>query len=416
MRHFKLILFICILSAVRSEIVFSEEPIWVLQSDLNFVANPAIDEKFYSASSVQWQSGLYLEAMAGKESSFGLAEQVPHTLKWEITFTLNHTGGWDTQIVRCSEKCFFIGAKGLLNEPGLVPLKQHTLTIERAGKTLSYVVDGGLSKILKISLDDRTALQAVSGMKDLTINQSRLYFNKGEELSAPIIVPEKAMPTKEPQWKECYREEFNSPDSAAQFLKVHGGEIQWYEKYKALLLRANETDENSDVYAVIHKSLPGDLRVRFKALRSKSATELNIGLLFSIRGALDLEEGYFVEWAHGFAQIKKHTHLEKRAEAPTPSTQDRWVSLELRRVGPAITMLMEGKIVLEWIDRHPITGSENDLFSFYLWSDQTLIDDIMIERNLNDPIMPLPDDPATEGNVLQSVRHPGMNGAIEGDF
>jgi hypothetical protein len=39
-----------------------------------------------------------------------------------------------------------------------------------------------------------------------------------------------------------------------------------------------------------------------------------------------------------------------------------------------------------------------------VWSEQTIIDDLVIERNADDPIKPLKDDPATEDNVVRSTR------------
>jgi hypothetical protein len=133
-----------------------------------------------------------------------------------------------------------------------------------------------------------------------------------------------------------------------------------------------------------------------------------------MNGALKRADGYFAEWAEGTARIKKQGRLEKKADAPTPKTDSRWVNLELCRSGSSFTMTSEGKTVLEWTDEHPIAKQEHDLFTFYVWSEQTIIDDLVIERNANDAVKPLDDDPATEENILRSSR-PGL-GQPKNDF
>ena len=56
---------------------------------------------------------------------------------------------------------------------------------------------------------------------------------------------------------------------------------------------------------------------------------------------------------------------------------------ELRRAGPKITMLLDGKEVLAWTDPAPLDGPDYGALSFYVWGDSTLISDLVIERRAN---------------------------------
>ena len=223
----------------------------------------------------------------------------------------------------------------------------------------------------------------------------------GLPLPTPSLgLPQAPGPRQEPpgpRWEVCWQDSFETAESVKRYFPFDRGEVRWLEKHQALWLDAGRGEQ---VYAIVRRSLPGDLRVRFRALRRKSRTEVNVGLLVSVRGSLKEEEGYFAEWELGKALIKKRNILQKEAPAATPPTADRWVRLELRRIGAAISMYMEGKIVLEWTDGDPCLGSMHDLFSFYVYADQTLIDDLVIERNAADPTAPNATDPATEENVL----------------
>ena len=183
----------------------------------------------------------------------------------------------------------------------------------------------------------------------------------------------------EPKWEVAYQDDFSQPDCVQRYV-VPEGALTYHDNHKALLLRA---DPGKQAYAVVQKSFPGDLRVRFKALRRKQVAEVSLGLLFSCRGPLKDGDGYFAEWARGVAQIKKQKSLQQSASAPTPPTPDRWVNLELRRVGPKITMLLEGKEVLAWTDPAPLAGPDHGELSFYVRGEITLIRDLVIEQKAN---------------------------------
>ncbi len=229
------------------------------------------------------------------------------------------------------------------------------------------------------------------------------------ERPAPVA----RLPRGELKWENAYQDNFDDAECVKRYVPLQNGELKWHEKHKGLLLENNQA--MGEIYAVVHKSLPGDLRVRFRALRRKSADQVSIGIVLSCKGALRAEDGYFVEWANGYAKIKKHDELMTDGSAPTPQTAERWVNLEVRRVDATITMFMEGKQVLEWTDPQPLNASAHDLFSFYVWGEKTIIDDLTIDRNANDPLKPLPDDPATEANI-QGMARPTVDSPLPMDF
>jgi hypothetical protein len=236
---------------------------------------------------------------------------------------------------------------------------------------------------------------------------------------APVAGDPKETPaanTAEIKWQVAYKDEFNKPESIKKYallsLSNPPGELEWHEKHKAMMLRNNDNG-GGEIFAAVRKSLPGDLRVRFKAMCRKSETEVSIGIMFSVAGALRTEDGYFAEWAGGSTKLKKHNIQQAGEQAPTPQTADRWVNLELRRIGAKITMYMEGKEVTAWTDDQPVQGAQHDLLSFYVWSETTLIKDLIIERNANDPLKPLTDDPAADDNMLRGLRNQGSSTQME---
>ena len=211
----------------------------------------------------------------------------------------------------------------------------------------------------------------------------------------------------EPKWVTAFTDNFETAKCVEKYTVLTfsdpPSDLAWYEKYKALLLR-NNADQNGEIYAAIPKSLPGDVRVRFKAMCPKDRTEISIGIMFSIAGSLRQEDGYFAELAYGRVKLKKQNKMIQFGIAPTPQTPERWVNVELRRVGAKISMFMEGSSVLEWADDQPDNGSQHDLMSFYIWNETTIIKDLIIERNANDPTQALSDNPAAQDNAVRGMR------------
>ncbi|MGH7143244.1 MAG: hypothetical protein ACREJ2_03825 [Planctomycetota bacterium] len=222
------------------------------------------------------------------------------------------------------------------------------------------------------------------------------------DLTPPVPAPQSHGPL---VWKNAFTQHFDTADSLKDFLQMDGGELLWSDRFKALYLKNDSAQ--GQIYAAVHRSLPGDLRLRMRVLRTREARDINIGIVFSVKGSLHAEDGYFAEWKRGQVQIKRNDVFEAGGEAPTPSTPDRWVTVELDKVGGVIRMFEEGKQVLEWTDPEPYTGAEHDLLSLYVWSERTMVDDLTIDRNANDAAEPLPDDPADPINAVDGARGPG---------
>jgi hypothetical protein len=388
---------------------------WELQSESNFAAEvPAIKERlapWYTAEFLDNKNsnndhlGLLLAAGTGRQHYLRLTERIPHSFRWELRLEMSWEGGFDRGW-QFTEKGCYIGA-GEFRKAGddriTTDDPPSDMVIERDGEELRYFIDGNLKRTLKVSADDRSTIQAASERFGYLVVSARLYFKKGEKLSDPSEKkPVSAAAPIDIKWKQVYADDFKTAESLKRYYKFSSGELDWNEKYRGLLLK--NTEEGGDVYAALHQSIPGDVRVRFRALRRKDAREVSIGVMFGLQGGLKRMDGYFAEWAEGTARLKKQGHLEVKVEAPTPETKERWVNLEVRKIGGHIEMLTEGKPVLAWDDPHPIQSAEHDLMSFYVWSEQTIITDLVIERNAADKIEPLKDDPATEDNIVNSRR------------
>ena len=196
----------------------------------------------------------------------------------------------------------------------------------------------------------------------------------------------------EAKWEVAFKDAFDDAAAPRRVVQSGTGTVEYFEAKKALLLKS---ENGNEIFAGIRAALPGDLRVRFKALRPKTSKNVSIGLFFNVSGVPGEMDGYFAEWARGLAQIKREHEVLESVDAPTPETGDRWVNLELRRVGGTITMLMENREVLKFDDAAPPADAEHDQCTFYVWSDETLIRDVVIERNANDTIKPVaPGTPA----------------------
>ena len=398
---------------------------WTLQNDRNFSAEPLPNllkaTRFYSVdfeddnNSNNGHRGILLAAATGRQHFLRITERAPHAIRWELKLEMSWEGGFDRGW-QFTEHGFYVSA-GEFRKPG----EDHVTTedppydmiVERDGDELKYYVNNELKKTLKVPADDRTTIQAASERFGYLVVSAKLYFKKGEALSDPPKAPVTAK-VQEPKWKNAFEDDFAAAESLKKYFKSGSGELVWNEKYHGMLLK--NTTEGGDVYAAVHKALPGDIRIKFRALRRKDADQVSIGVMFGLDGALKKMDGYFAEFAEGTVRLKKQGHLETKTEAPTPVTQDRWVHLELSKVGAHIEMRSEDKKVLSWDDPHPLTGAAHDLLSFYVWSEQTIIADLVIERNENDPTQALTDDPALEDNAVNSRRGVDAAGRPKSDF
>ena len=387
---------------------------WELQNECSFAAEiPAIKARlapWYTAefddnkNSNNDHLGILLAADTGHQHYFRMTERAPHAVRWELHIEMSWEGGFERRWQFTEKGCYISAGKFRQEGEDRITTDDPPcdMVIEREGEELRYYIDGALKKTLKVPADDRTPLQAGSELFGYLVINARLYFKKGEKLSDPPAKPAAAAPAAEAKWKRVFEDDFKTVESLKRYSKFNSGELVWNEKFHGILLK--NTEEGGDIYAAVHQSLPGDIRVRFRALRRKDAKDVSSGVMFNLQGALKKMDGYFVEWAEGSARIKKQGHMEKKTDAPTPATDDRWVKLELTKVGGHIELLMEGKQVLVWDDPHPIQDAQHDLMSFYVWSEQTIITDLVIERNTNDKTPVMDDDPAVEDNIVNSHR------------
>ena len=392
------------------EEVPAREPVWVLRNEYALSAGGKLPEWY--TSNANWAAGSELDLLGSEDRAlyFALSERVPHRVKWELQFKVGFVGGWQNKVIEATERGVCVGIKNPTQPQTLDPQQDHTLTIERAGRQLKVQVDERELPTLAVWPDDRTSLRAWSENYELILVRSRVYLDEQAQLcDPPAAVP--PAETKTPVWRTAYQDNFEDPESPKKYYVI--GDVRWQDKYKALALRAPGGDK--DAYAVIHQALPGDVRIRFKALRLKTANQVSVGLYVGVRGALKRMDGYFIEWGRGLVQVKKRNHLERRVNAPTPQTADRWVDLEFRRVGSVFTMSMQNQVVLQWVDLYPLLDEDHDLASLYVCADQVLVKDLIIERNANDTLTPHTDDPATEENALRSVRR-GVSAPAANDF
>lgn len=396
---------------------------WILKDSRVFQETPlAALEPWYVATTAglirqfpaggnngdQAPPGIPVLALIGSEAAphfFRLTDRVPHTLRW--TVVIRHTG-WDRRMLQYSATGFQIIPQPDPNGAVLEADREYTLCAERVGERLTWSLNGGRAAEFEIPADDRTALAILSQRDHRTIHlrSTKLEFAAGDELRDPPALPAQgALPADAPAiaWKTAYEDHFDTQASVKKYLLVDGGDLDWSEKYKALFLK-NDEGGGGQLYAAVHQSLPGDLRVRLKVLRPKNAEDINIGLLFSIRGALKAEDGYFAEIKGGVAQIKRLDTEQANAKAETPATPDRWVDVELSKIGGRIEIRLQGKSLLVWTDPHPLNDAQHDLFSLYVWNDRMLIDDLVIERNPADPVKPKDDDPADPQNAINGTR------------
>lgn len=339
-----------------------------------------------------------------------LTKQAPHTVKWLVEF---HAVG---------------GARGLRIEPNGVVLtqdfpdegfeifadRQHMVAMERVGGALKVSLDGGKPITKEVDPDDREPLRISAQVVPAVLRTSSLYFAKGEGLSPPPEPKGQAVP---PEWEVVYSQDFSDPASVKSFTGwPAAGLFEWAADSKALRMGPREDIGIEEMYVMLQRSLPGDLRIRFRARSIEEGQPAFFGLMLFLKGGLRKEEGYFVEWNYWQVQIKRKNIrvAGKEIGYGKPSGNKQWVNFMVQRVGHTITMFTEGKEVLEWADPYPFRDSEHDLFCFYIWRVPMEYDDIVIERNANDKILPRADHPVFEENYIQGLRNPDEG--VEAEF
>ncbi|HTL53972.1 MAG TPA: hypothetical protein VL860_15470 [Planctomycetota bacterium] len=376
---------------------------WYEANTAGLIRQFAGDPKLQQANG----KGLAVLALYGTEKApqyFRLTARTPHTLRWTVGVRLSN---WTGRVIQYAPTGFQVIPQTDPNGAALDRDRTYTIACERAGRKITWTLNGGVAAEFEAPADDRSVLSIASlrDNRELQLTGTKLEFGAGEELRDPVAVAaDPALPIPAIAWKTAYEDHFDTRAAIKKYLLVDGGDLDWNEKYKALFLK-NDENGGGQLYAGIPQSLPGDLRVRMRILRPKGTDEINIGLLFSIKGALKAEDGYFAEIKQGDAQIKRQDRQCASKAAPTPKTDDRWVRVELQKIGGQITLFMEGQEILTWTDPHPLKDAQHDLFSLYVWDERMLVDDLVIDRNPVDPVKPLEDNPADPQNAVNGMRH-----------
>jgi hypothetical protein len=193
----------------------------------------------------------------------------------------------------------------------------------------------------------------------------------------------------------------------------------WNKTEKCLEFGETKDGLGREIYVMLKKSLPGDLRVSFRARKAPLASSFALGALISLEGSLKIERGYFLEWNPWRTQIQNKTAgktVQDGNTLPEKITNGEWGLFTFERRGGKLSMSVEGKTVLTWTDPTPYAKDTHDLFSFYLWDSRIQLDDLVIERNPRDTLKPRADQPATEGNYVRDNRTGYQGFASEEDF
>jgi hypothetical protein len=326
-------------------------------------------------------TGLLLMPSRAKPKPLALSERCPHAVKWELTIvdpSIDESGafiGFQNKTVAFDDRgCSLVT---VANVEAAMPPGPNVAVFERFGERMTCSLNGQEIKIFTVASDERLPLRAVADWAGVMITRSRVYCDGDEGLQDPPARIAATGAVGASRWTTALAESFDSTDTMRRILPWRG-DVSWWQQQQALLIGTKE--QGGEAFAAVHGSFPGDIRIRFRALRRKSAREVSIGVFFSTDG-LTAMDGYFAEWGRGIVQLKKNRHVEELVQAPTPQTADRWVRCEVSRIGDAITMKLEDSQVLSWVDPHPPRDDRHDLCCFYVWDDSTLIDDLVIERD-----------------------------------
>ena len=322
-----------------------------------------------------------------------LSKQAPHTIKWEIQFS------GDARTATVDEDGITVGHDPENNGIALMPDKQHTLVAIRAGKRLTVTIDDRPSKEIEVAADSRTPLRLAAQVTPVRLHHTRLWFGNGEKLAAPPPAKEGAPP----KWEKVFSEDFSTEDSLKNFLVTDAAnDFKWDKEAKALQMGPAKEQQIDDTFILLHKSLPGDMRLSFRARSMLKGQPAFFGVFVGLKGKLSKCDGYFIEWNYWQVQIKKRrTRIAGQEISYDNKDPNAWMKFSLEKAGSKITMYTEGKKVLTFEDDNPLKGSEHDLLSFYSWRVPMEFSDIVIERNALDPTVPRAEDPALPDSYLK---------------
>jgi hypothetical protein len=341
-----------------------------------------------------------LDASRVKDRWIELTKEAPHTVKWQLVFVSTD----DMCAVTLTSDGVIAGrdpdGKGI----GITAGVEHTAVIERSGKTLIVTVDGDKKLVVDVEPIDRAPIRFTVHIHPVLLRQTRLVFGNDEKLSQPQAVPE--VKTK-PEWEVVYKENFNEKLSADNWqICPRGGMLEW--KDEALSMAPVIEMGVEEVYALLKMSLPGDIRVSFRARSMMTGQPAFFGIMVFLKGTLEEEDGYFVEWNSWQVQMKKKNARVAGSAVgyPNVARDGGWMQFSMERVGSTLTMYTEGKEVLTWTDPHSLNDRDHDLFTFYSWRIPMEFDDVVIERNKLDLVKPNENHPVIPENYEHGVRHP----------
>ena len=329
-----------------------------------------------------------------------LTKQAPHTVRWELVFV----AAADSYAVTLSPDGVTVGkdpgGKGIAITPGI----EHSLVIERLAGTLEMTVDGDKKRAVEVEQTDRAPIRFTAQIRPVLLRRTKLLFGKDEGLGeTPAATPE----PQKPEWEVVYKEDFSEQKSIENWIAVPAGtKLEWRDN--ALLLEPAIGGNSEEVYGLLKMSLPGDIRVSFRARSMTEGQPPFFGIMTFLKGVLEEEDGYFVEWNYWQVQMKKRN---ARVAGLTKQYRDvsregGWMQFSMERIGSAITMYTEGEKVLSWTDQHSLNDRDHDLFTFYSWRVPMEYDDVVIERNKLDLVKPNENHPAIPQNYEHGIRHP----------
>ena len=322
-----------------------------------------------------------------------LGKEAPHTVKWEIQFS----GGAFSAVLDANG--ITIGRDEEGQGAPLAPDKQHTLAMTRIGKKLSFIVDDQPAREIEVAEDSRAPLRIAAQVQPVRLQHTRLWFGNGEKLAPPPAAKAGAAP----KWEKVFAEDFSKPESLDKFLITDAGNVFKWDKDAKALEMGPGNDENTLV--LLHKPLPGDVRVTFRARSMLKGQPAFFGLYLGLKGKLGKGDGYFIEWNYWQVQIKKRgTRVAGEEVAYVIKEANQWMKFSAEKVGAVITMYTDGKKALTFTDDNPLSGADHDLLSFYSWKVPMQFTDLVIERNVNDTTVPRADDPAVPANYLNGER------------
>lgn len=327
-----------------------------------------------------------------------ISSNSPHTVKWEIAFQ-SVGGGY---VVSVEPDGIVISANGEAEGFSILPSEENVVVLERAGGELKVTLNGRDTRTVSLPPGDRAPLRVTAQVRPVVLRRMKLFLGNGEDFSPP---PE-PVPGVPPRWVEVYREDFSDPKSIEMF-EGYPQNILFGHADAALTLGPKKELGVDEGYAMLKLSLPGDVRISFRARSMMPDQPPFFGLMLALKGRLRKEDGYFVEWNYWQVQIKKKNSrvAGKEVSYPVGGGKGEWIRFRVERTGSTITMFTEDKEVLSWTDTHPFTDSAHDLFTFYIWRVHMEFDDIVIERNTLDPVQPRPDHPVFPENYLEDLRN-----------